>query len=112
MVKETMCCQCLPHIQLACIENGLVTNNRLILLDSILLYFTAFTVLMWFNFRKHQKEAFSVWWWIWLTLTGVGLGATVSCKWVGLLTIATIGLAVVHELWNIWGDEKVSKVSS
>ncbi|CAO3651604.1 unnamed protein product [Mucor fragilis] len=94
---------------LLCYENGLVTNNRLILLDSILLYFTAFTVLMWFNFRKHQKEAFSVWWWIWLTLTGVGLGATVSCKWVGLLTIATIGLAVVHELWNIWGDEKVSK---
>lgn len=65
---------------------------------------------MWFNFRKHQKDAFSAWWWVWLTLTGVGLGATVSCKWVGLLTIATIGLAVMHELWNIWGDEKVSKV--
>ncbi|KAL9536389.1 hypothetical protein MBANPS3_012681, partial [Mucor bainieri] len=66
-------------------------------------------MLMWVNFCKHQKDAFSAWWWIWLTLTGVGLGATVSCKWVGLLTIATIGLAVMHELWNIWGDEKVSK---
>ncbi|EPB91381.1 hypothetical protein HMPREF1544_01702 [Mucor circinelloides 1006PhL] len=94
---------------LLCYENGLITNNRLILLDSILLYFTAFTLLMWFNFRRHQKNAFSAWWWIWLALTGIGLGATVSCKWVGLLTIATIGLAVVHELWNIWGDETVSK---
>ncbi|KAI8641886.1 glycosyltransferase family 39 protein [Parasitella parasitica] len=94
---------------LLCYENGLVMNNRLILLDSILLYFTAFTLLMWFNFRKHKNRAFSVWWWIWLTLTGVGLGGTVSCKWVGLLTIATVGLAVVYELWNMWGDEMVSK---
>lgn len=32
------------------LENGLITNNRLILLDSYLLLFTAFTVFSWNRF--------------------------------------------------------------
>jgi dolichyl-phosphate-mannose-protein mannosyltransferase len=37
-----------------CYENGLVTNNRLILLDSILLVFTAFTLMTWVYFRSSR----------------------------------------------------------
>ncbi|KAI9467724.1 MAG: glycosyltransferase family 39 protein [Benjaminiella poitrasii] len=90
-----------------CYENSLIANNRLILLDSILLCFTAFTLLTWTNFRNQVNRPFKLWWWIWLSLTGVGLGLTVSCKWVGLFTIATIGLAVVKELWSLWGDPEI-----
>lgn len=86
------------------IENGLITNNRLILLDSILLFFTGFTLLMWINFRNQSRNQFTTWWWLWLVMTGTGLGLTVSCKWVGLFTIATIGVAVLKELWILWGD--------
>lgn len=92
------------------IENGMITNNRLILLDSILLFFTTFTILMWINFRNQLKSSFKPCWWIWLILTGTGLGLAVSCKWVGLFTIATIGIDVLKELWRLWGDLTVSRV--
>lgn len=91
-------------------ENGLITNNRLILLDSILLFFTAFTLLMWINFRNQSKDPFKTWWWFWLIMTGTGLGLTVSCKWVGLFTIAAIGTAVLKELWELWGDRRINVV--
>lgn len=49
-------------------------------------------------------------WWFWLALTGVNLAFTVSCKWVGLFTIATIGCSTVMDLWRILGDLHVTKV--
>ncbi|CAG8785268.1 25237_t:CDS:2, partial [Racocetra persica] len=58
-------------------ENGLVTQSRLILLDSPLVAFTAFTVLMWVKFQNQEKRPFELWWWVWLAMTGVGLGLTV-----------------------------------
>ncbi|KAI9303692.1 Dolichyl-phosphate-mannose-protein mannosyltransferase-domain-containing protein [Cunninghamella echinulata] len=93
---------------MVCYENGLIANNRLILLDPPLLFFTSATILMWVNFSNQSKRPFQFWWWVWLTLTGFGLGFTVSCKWVGLFTIATIGLSTIKGLWQLWGDTHVS----
>ena len=45
-------------------------------------------------------------------MTGLCMGLTASCKWVGLFTIATIGLRTIKSLWDIWGDTQVSKVNS
>ncbi|KAI8355651.1 glycosyltransferase family 39 protein [Choanephora cucurbitarum] len=90
-----------------CYENGLITNNRLILLDSILLNFTAFTLLMYARFYRQQK-ALDASWWFWLTMTGIGLGLTMSSKWVGLFTVASIGLSAVAKLWDLWGDSRVT----
>src|SRR5436190_23567053 len=80
-------------------ENGLVTQSRLILLDSPLVICTAFTAYTWtvFEYKYHHNSAlpggsplssgspsrmddgvFSEEWWMWLALTGLGLGATVS----------------------------------
>ncbi|RCH94106.1 hypothetical protein CU098_000019, partial [Rhizopus stolonifer] len=94
---------CVLTALMICYENGFVTNNRLILLDSILLCFTAFTLLAWVNLSR-QRNAFNYRWWFWLTMTGVGLGLTVSSKWVGLFTIASIGMSVIIRLWHFWGD--------
>ena len=38
------------------IENGLITNNRHILLDPVLLSFTAATTLTWINFHNQQHR--------------------------------------------------------
>jgi dolichyl-phosphate-mannose-protein mannosyltransferase len=92
------------------LENGLIANNRLILLDPPLLFFTSLTVLMWINFYNQRRKPFQFWWYIWLAATGAGLGLTVSCKWVGLFTIATIGTSTIKNLWEIWGNTRISKV--
>ncbi|KIY52570.1 PMT-domain-containing protein [Fistulina hepatica ATCC 64428] len=86
-------------------ENGLITQSRHILLDSPLLFFTALTIFAWVCFCNEDKhEPFTDSWWRWLILSGLSLGAVVSCKWVGLFTIATVGFSTIHQLWLLLGD--------
>lgn len=91
-------------------ENGLLTQARLILLDSPLMITTAFTALAFTCFTNQQElgptKAFQPSWWFWLVMTGLGLGATVSIKWVGLFTIAWVGLLTLVQLWVMLGDYK------
>ena len=93
-----------------CVENGLLTQSRLILLDSPLIIFTAFTALAWTCFTNQHEQgsskAFDPSWWFWLVATGLGLGATVSVKWVGLFTIAWVGSLTILQLWVLLGDSK------
>ncbi|KAI0686412.1 Dolichyl-phosphate-mannose-protein mannosyltransferase-domain-containing protein [Cytidiella melzeri] len=90
-------------------ENGLITQSRHILLDSPLIFFTALTTFLWTGFCNEDKHRpFTETWWTWLALTGLGLGATLSCKWVGLFTIATIGVGTLKQLWTLLGDTRVS----
>jgi dolichyl-phosphate-mannose-protein mannosyltransferase len=113
-------------------ENGLITQSRLILLDSPLVICTAFTAWAWTTFESKyhsagpftgspardpsgtpalQDDVFSPDWWTWLALTGLGLGATVSMKWVGLFTIAWVGSLTCLQLWNLLGDLRVTPVA-
>ena len=91
-------------------ENSLVTQSRLILLDSPLIIATAFTALAFTCFTNQHEQgpsrAFDATWWFWLATTGLGLGATVSIKWVGLFTIAWIGSLTIIQLWVLLGDTK------
>ena len=90
-------------------ENGMITQSRHILLDSPLIFFTALTIFLWAGFCNEDKhEPFTESWWVWLALTGLSLGAVVSCKWVGLFTIATVGLGTIKQLWDLLGDLRVS----
>ena len=91
-------------------ENSLITQSRLILLDSPLVFFTALTAFFWVRFSNvdYTGIPFSKRWWSYLLLTGLSLGAVVSCKWVGLFTIATVGLCVLRQLWLLLGNLKVS----
>lgn len=86
-------------------ENGMVTQSRHILLDSPLIFFTALTIFFWTGFSNEDKhEPFTDSWWAWLGLSGLSLGAVVSCKWVGLFTIATVGMSTLNQLWQLLGD--------
>lgn len=90
-------------------ENGMITQSRHILLDSPLIFFTALTVFLWVGFcNEDRREPFTESWWVWLALTGLSLGAVVSCKWVGLFTIATIGLGTIKQLWDLLGDLRIT----
>lgn len=89
-------------------ENALTTQSRLILLDAPLVFFVAAALCAWANFSQvDQRAPFSTRWWTLLALTGLSLGAVVSCKWVGLFTIAAVGLAVVVQLWYHLGNLRV-----
>ncbi|KAG6254202.1 hypothetical protein E4U24_007664 [Claviceps purpurea] len=91
-------------------ENGLLTQARLILLDSPLVAATAFTALAFSCFTNQHElgpaKAFKPAWWFWLAMTGLGLGITVSIKWVGLFTIAWVGALTLVQLWVLLGDNK------
>ncbi|KAG8848628.1 hypothetical protein FRB91_010642 [Serendipita sp. 411] len=106
-------------------ENGLITQSRHILLDSPLLFFTGLSTMFWVLFCNEDRRPvtrvphashgkgvvvngpFSRIWWTYLLLTGLSLGAVVSCKWVGLFTIATVGFSTVKQLWTLLGDLNV-----
>jgi len=90
-------------------ENALTTQSRLILLDATLIFFVSTSLCSWaFFMRAEQRSPFSREWWTWLLLTGVSLGLVLSSKWVGLFTVASIGLPVVVQLWYHLGDRRVS----
>lgn len=91
-------------------ENGLLTNARLILLDSPLITATALTALAFQKFTvvdEDHTQHFSSRWWTYLGLTGLFLGATVSIKWVGLFTIGWIGIITMYQLFNHLGNLKI-----
>jgi dolichyl-phosphate-mannose-protein mannosyltransferase len=89
-------------------DNALTAQSRLILLDSPLIFFTSFTIFAWSKFFSLSSKPFTTEWTVWLMLTGLGLGTAVSSKWVGLFTIAMIGVATLKSLYDVYSDKDVS----
>ncbi|ORZ25921.1 Dolichyl-phosphate-mannose-protein mannosyltransferase-domain-containing protein [Absidia repens] len=83
-------------------DNSLVGQHRLIMLDSMLIFFMLATVYCYIRFRKVRYQEFSSSWWIWLVATGVNMALTLSVKMVGLFLVATIGIAVLVDLWALF----------
>ncbi|KAI8915493.1 Dolichyl-phosphate-mannose-protein mannosyltransferase-domain-containing protein [Powellomyces hirtus] len=91
-------------------ENALTCQSRLILLDSILVFFTALSVQMWTHFQSVKNRPFTFQWWMSLALCGAGIGLAASVKWVGLFVIAWVGLSTVKYLWDLLGNPRVSSL--
>ncbi|CCG81347.1 Protein mannosyltransferase 1 [Taphrina deformans PYCC 5710] len=92
-------------------ENGLLTNARLILLDSPLITLTALTAYAFQKFTivdEDHRQHLTRKWWLWLALSGLSLGATVSVKWVGLFTIAWLGTVTIYQLFTQLGNVHIS----
>lgn len=87
------------------IENGLVTISRYILLDSPLIFFIAGTA--YFYTRFEISKPLSIQWFKYLTFCGLFLGFALSSKWVGLFTLAWLGLSNLIHLWFVVGDLSV-----
>ncbi|ODV79111.1 glycosyltransferase family 39 protein [Suhomyces tanzawaensis NRRL Y-17324] len=84
------------------VENSNVTISRYILLDSPLVFFIAASVYAWKKFEI--QIPFTGPWFASLVATGIALGLAVLSKWVGLFTIAWVGILCVYQLWFIIGD--------
>jgi len=82
-------------------DNALLTISKFVLLDPILLSFTAFAVFCATKFESVNNVPFSSSWFAWLATTGVALGLVVSVKWVGLFTYAFVGVLTIRQLWSL-----------
>ncbi|KAI8141824.1 glycosyltransferase family 39 protein [Fennellomyces sp. T-0311] len=83
------------------LDNSAVAQNRLIMLDSMLLFYMLATVYCYIRFRKLRYQEFTPGWWFWLVATGVTMAMTLSVKLVGLFVVATIGICVLVDLWEL-----------
>ncbi|KAF7375276.1 Glycosyltransferase family 39 protein [Mycena sanguinolenta] len=87
---------------------GWLCISRFILLDSMLLFFVVFTVFCLTKFHNQKSRPFSIGWWSWLTLMGLGIGCVTSVKMVGMFVTALVGLYTVEDLWEKFGDLKMT----
>ncbi|KAI8899904.1 Dolichyl-phosphate-mannose-protein mannosyltransferase-domain-containing protein [Globomyces pollinis-pini] len=87
---------------------ALCTISRLILLDSMLMFFTGLGVYCLCVFRTYQQiEPLSLNWILWLFLSGLSLGLVTSVKWVGLFLVALVGIHTISDLWEMFGDQDI-----
>ncbi|KAF9448288.1 glycosyltransferase family 39 protein [Macrolepiota fuliginosa MF-IS2] len=85
-----------------------LTISRFILLDAMLLFFTFLTVFCFTKFHNQQYQPFSFDWWLWLFLTGYSIGCVTSVKMVGLFVTALIGAYTIEDLWEKFGDTRLT----
>ncbi|KAF8902820.1 glycosyl transferase [Gymnopilus junonius] len=90
------------------LDVGWLCISRFILLDSMLLFFTFLTVFCLTKFHNQQYQSFSVDWWTWLFLTGTSIGAVTSVKMIGLFVTALVGVYTIEDLWEKFGDTKMT----
>ncbi|KAM6170672.1 protein O-mannosyl-transferase 1 isoform 2-T2 [Rhynchocyon petersi] len=105
-------CTAMGAALLMLIENALITQSRLILLESVLIFFSLLSVLSYLKFSNLQKHSpFSRSWWFWLVLTGVACSCTVGIKYMGIFTyLLVLSIAAVHA-WHLIGDQTLSNVN-
>ncbi|KAM7092571.1 protein O-mannosyl-transferase 1 isoform 1-T3 [Molossus nigricans] len=106
-------CAAMGAALLILIENALITQSRLMLLESLLIFFNLSAVLSYLKFSNCQKRRpFSPSWWLWLTLTGVACACAVGTKYMGVFTyLLVLGVATVHT-WHLIGDRTLSNVGA
>lgn len=89
-------------------ENTYTTLGRMILLDSMLLFFTVASFYCFVEFHNQRSNPFTLKWWLWMFLTGLSLGCTISVKMVGLFIITLVGMYTLLDLWVFLADKKIS----
>ncbi|KAJ3737050.1 glycosyltransferase family 39 protein [Lentinula guzmanii] len=87
---------------------GWLCISRFILLDSMLLFFTFLAVFCLSKFHNQQAHPFDFDWWAWLAMTGISIGLVTSVKMVGLFVTALVGFYTLEDLWNKFGDLRLS----
>ncbi|KAI8376364.1 O-mannosyltransferase [Radiomyces spectabilis] len=92
---------CIIPAGLYLLDNAIVAQNRLILLDGIMIFFMLCTIYSFVRFRKLRRNEFSVSWWGWLLATGTCMALNLSVKMVGLFLVGAIGMATLVDMWEL-----------
>ncbi|KAK7226475.1 hypothetical protein V2G26_014478 [Clonostachys chloroleuca] len=92
---------CILAASLVLLDNAHIGQTRLILLDATLIFAMACSLLFYIKFYKQRHQPFGRKWWKWLILTGFALSCDISVKYVGVFAFATIGSAVIIDLWEL-----------
>lgn len=92
---------CIIAASMVLFDNAHIAEDRLILLDAMLVFSMASAIYCYVRFYKHRHHPFTQKWWMWLLLTGVALSSVMSTKYVGLFSYVTIGWAVAIDLWAL-----------
>ena len=89
---------------------GLLTLNRYILLDPILLCFMMCATYGMTKVGSLHEHPFTFSWWSWLVFTGISLACTISVKFVGLFVVLLVGFYTIYALWRELGNLSQSVV--
>lgn len=92
-------------------DNAYLAISRYILLDSMLLYFTVQSFYCLAVFYNCRQRSFTPEWWFWLAATGASIGLVSSVKWVGFFVTAVVGLYTIEDLWRMFGDLTMPKLT-
>ncbi len=71
-------------------DNAILTESRLIVVDSILLACIALALYTYLSMRA--SAVFTVRWWGWLAASGIAIGCAISVKWTALALVGLVGL--------------------
>ncbi|KAF5387313.1 hypothetical protein D9757_005775 [Collybiopsis confluens] len=87
-------------------DNAHIAQSRLILLDATLIFFMSLTIYAYIRFQKLRYREFTTEWFGWLFATGFFMACAWGSKVNGVLTVATVGVAVLIDLWGILDIKK------
>lgn len=90
-------------------EHLFIVLSKFILLDSMLLFFTASSFACMCKLYNLRNKQLTREWSIWMLLTGVSLGCVCSVKWVGLFITIVVGLYTVLELFRLYYNKKITR---
>ncbi|KAF7990795.1 hypothetical protein HCN44_000600 [Aphidius gifuensis] len=85
-------------------DSGMLTLNRYILLDPILLCFMMCSTWGMTRIGNYKDKEFTPIWWFWMIFTGISLSCVMAVKFVGLFVVILVGFYTIYELWRELGD--------
>lgn len=85
-------------------DGGILTLNRYILLDPLLLCFMMCSTWGMTRIGTCKDREFTRAWWGWMIFTGISLACVMAVKFVGLFVVILVGLYTIYELWRELGD--------
>eukprot|EP00048_Salpingoeca_helianthica_P013823 m.208730 g.208730 ORF g.208730 m.208730 type:complete len:762 (+) comp15549_c0_seq1:188-2473(+) len=90
---------------LAVADTALLTQSRLVLLDTLLIACMLASVAAYTSARCHTPLSWP--WWLRVLLSGLALGAALSIKLVSLSTVALLAACVARDLWLQLGNRDI-----
>ncbi|XP_037523834.1 protein O-mannosyltransferase 1 [Rhipicephalus sanguineus] len=91
---------------LVLVENSLLTQSRFVLMEGILMCFSALGLLALLKFRRQRSFTFS--WWLWLILSVSFLTCSMCVKYIGIFSMLLAVYIMARDFWRMLGNGSFS----